>query len=281
MLPKTIVLLIAVSAAAFTLNCRAAEPGTTGKFLEDARQNLAAADAARDANEFGDALQFYRDALTRFIDISKTHPELEPEVIRFRISYCDAQIEKLMFAAGKKNNVTRLRTPDAEIIAATNPAPSPAPLTALSPLSPAELAKAKQYIAAGTPDKAMPILTKLLQTGHSDPEIRLLIATAQCRAGRFVDAVSTTIALLEDEPDNARAFLLLATAYFGLADIEHAEASMLKSIEIAPNIPEAHFNMTQILLAKKPFDEETAKRHYRKSIELGGAPDPSLAFLLK
>ena len=59
--------------------------------------------------------------------------------------------------------------------------------------------------------------------------------------------------------------------YFG------AEDEMRKAIELAPDYPEAHFNLAVFYLQRTPPAVELARRHYQKALDLGAAPDPQVA----
>jgi Flp pilus assembly protein TadD len=55
-----------------------------------------------------------------------------------------------------------------------------------------------------------------------------------------------------------------------------AEDEMRKAIELAPEYAEAHYNLAVFYLERNPPATELARRHYHKSVDLGGAPDPAL-----
>lgn len=55
-----------------------------------------------------------------------------------------------------------------------------------------------------------------------------------------------------------------------------AEDELRKAIALDQNYGEAHFNLAVFYLERKPPLIELARRHYERSVELGGAPDSEI-----
>ena len=105
------------------------------------------------------------------------------------------------------------------------------------------------------------------------PEIEQ--AGALCRMGKFKQARVLITAYLESHGEDAYGHLMLSTAALGQGDMKAAARSLAECIRIAPALPEAHYNMTQLIL-RAGGDIELATQHYRRSVELGGERDSDL-----
>lgn len=55
-----------------------------------------------------------------------------------------------------------------------------------------------------------------------------------------------------------------------------AEDELRKAVALDPDYGEAHFNLAAFLLERKPPAIELSRRHYEKSVDLGGARDPDV-----
>lgn len=55
-----------------------------------------------------------------------------------------------------------------------------------------------------------------------------------------------------------------------------AEDELRKAVALDPDYGEAHYNLSAFLLERKPPAIELARRHYEKSVDLGGARDPDV-----
>lgn len=75
------------------------------------------------------------------------------------------------------------------------------------------------------------------------------------------------------EPKDARAHHYLGVAVGRRGWYSGAEDEMRKAIELQPDYAEAHYNLAIFYLQRRPPAVELARRHYQKSIDLGGAPD--------
>jgi Flp pilus assembly protein TadD len=58
--------------------------------------------------------------------------------------------------------------------------------------------------------------------------------------------------------------------------LDGAEAELRRAVEIDPSYRDAHYNLSLIYLQQHPPAVELARRHYFKSIELGGKADPEV-----
>jgi tetratricopeptide (TPR) repeat protein len=245
---------------------------STSEQFQETYDVLMKADIARDRQDTAIALRFYQDAMSRYINLLRDYPHLDAEVVRFRINYCNTQIEAL--TGGQP--LPRSTPPEN-----TQPSPAAHQQPKPSATTEADIAMARRMITENNPQQAIELLLTLFAQQPGSLQIQLLIGAAQCRAGRFEDGLSMARGILEDHADSASAYSLMGMAHFGLSQFQEAAVATKKALELNPQLQEAHFNMTQIVLATLPLDAEAARYHYKKSIELGGAQDPSLDYLLK
>ena len=77
-------------------------------------------------------------------------------------------------------------------------------------------------------------------------------------------------------PKDARAHHYLGVTIGKKGWYSGAEDELRKAIAIDPGYGEAHYNLAVFYLQRKPPAVELARRHYEKSLNLGGATDPQL-----
>lgn len=134
-------------------------------------------------------------------------------------------------------------------------------------------AEAKRLLGENNPAGAVALLRESTELMPGDPDLVVMWAVAQCRAGEFGEAVRLLKPFDGWHPTNADAMMTLGTAYMGLGSIGDARVATEKALKIAPNSAEAHYNLAQILLAVNPPDLEQVQEHYRRAVELGIAAD--------
>lgn len=78
------------------------------------------------------------------------------------------------------------------------------------------------------------------------------------------------------EPKDARAHHYLGVVIGSKGWYSGAEDEMRKAIELDPDYAEAHYNLAVFYLQRVPPATELARRHYEKSLDLGGAPDAEI-----
>ncbi|MGB8170861.1 MAG: tetratricopeptide repeat protein [Chthoniobacteraceae bacterium] len=78
------------------------------------------------------------------------------------------------------------------------------------------------------------------------------------------------------EPKDARAHHYLGVTIGRKGWYLGAEDEMRKAIALAPDYPEAHFNLAVFYLQRTPPAVELARRHYQQALDLGAAPDPQV-----
>ncbi len=127
------------------------------------------------------------------------------------------------------------------------------------------------------PESAVPLLARAIEIDGEDPTLRLTLAEAFTRAGRFEDATTTLRAQVESygtRRPKDRALVHFQLARVALAAERRAEA--IAELDVATKIDPAHPGILQAL-AKLAFEEgqlERAERMYRALLlVLGRAED--------
>jgi len=242
----------------------------TLKFTQ-AQDMFAAADRAAENGDVGRALLLYKLSLSTYTEIISEDPDFQPDMIEFRMEYCDDRIAALL------NSTQRAKTAP-EPQADTNAFPH---ATSASDDVPTLLALARDYLEEGESDAAR---AQILEGFKMDPDninLRLLAGLAQCQARRFGDAIFLLKELSIEEPSNAPVRIGLAAAYFGDGQREASIAELESAIELEPNLAEAHYNMAQLMLTGPTPDNDAAYDFYHRALELGAAPDPRLEALFE
>lgn len=255
-----------------------AETPTASMQFDQAYSLLVGADEARDGLRFAAAIELYHRARQAYRVLSQQYPDWQPGVVRFRVAYCDNQIEALMRRVDPALVKLGAAPPpgDPPVRTATLPPPSPSGV----PL--AEIRKqAARLLDENDAEKARAALLSALEIDPDDIGTRLLMAAAQCQAAEFEDAIFLLEHVIEDAPASAEAHVLLGTAHFGLGRMPPAMASMKRALEIDPGLDEAHYDLAQILRMLIPPDLDGARDHYQKSLDLGGAHDAELDALFE
>ncbi len=76
------------------------------------------------------------------------------------------------------------------------------------------------------------------------------------------------------DKSNARAHNYLGVVLGRKGWLDGAEAELRRAVEINDNYRDAHYNLAVIYLQRHPAAVELARRHYFRSLELGGKADP-------
>jgi len=262
-------ILFVVAIACFL--CRGAQTAESEKApaaeqFHTAYNILQRADELRDKQQSGAAVRLYMEALDNYTRLTKEFPDWEPSVVRFRITYCDNQLESLLkriedekAGGGKQPGQKEEQgASDLEIIKST----------------------ARLLLKDGQTAKARTLLLDGLNLDPDDRVIRLLSGIAQCQAGEYEDAMYVLSQLVEENRSDPVAHVLLGAAYFGLGQFKDATEEMKAALSFDPGLHEAHYNLARVMLALTPPDRDAALRHYERAIELGGAPDEEFGSLL-
>jgi tetratricopeptide (TPR) repeat protein len=270
-----------------TTTALAARDTSASDAFEKAYETLQSADSARDSDQVADAVKLYRQALGEYMDLSRRYPSWSSGVNKFRVAYCNNQLEALL----KKGDVSPATAETNSVEAADaqsddagieRPQASSAAVDAQQKAANLEKIKstAKSLLIGGDSDQARLILMGGLRAEPDSKSLRLMIGIAQCQAGMFTDAVYLLAQLVREEPSDPIAHLALGTACFGLGRMGDATKEINRALELNQNLPEAHYDMAQLMRQSSPPDMNGAKEQYQKSLDLGGKSDKELDLLL-
>lgn len=126
----------------------------------------------------------------------------------------------------------------------------------------------------GDPAKAEKILRQALQERLETGPAWFALGMICLEQGRTEEAFAALGSAVTHDPSNARAHNYLGVVLGRKGWLDGAEAELRRAVEIDAAYRDAHYNLAIIYLQRKPPAIELARRHYFKSIELGGKPDP-------
>jgi Flp pilus assembly protein TadD len=104
----------------------------------------------------------------------------------------------------------------------------------------------------------------------------LVLGVVQFEQSKLDAALASLAMSAYLEPKDARTHHYLGVVVGSKGWYSAAEDELRKAIELAPDYGEAHYNLAVFYLERNPPAVELARRHYQKSVDLGGAPDPAL-----
>jgi len=273
---RALLVLCAGCLGAIAPSLRAEEPA--GGQFDAAYSSLRKADEARERQDWPAAAKLYREALDSYVQLSTRYVDWQPTIVQFRIDYCNEQLEAALRLSGAKDgNATNAAGPVAAGLAAADAAGGPRPPDDIGQLR--QLAVA--LVRAGDTNGARRALMKGVTLSPDDTGVRLLLGVVQCAAGRYEDALFVLEPLASEAPADPAVQMALGTAHVGLGDMSAAAADVRRALDLDPDLAEAHFDLAQILLGTTPPDLKAARDHYRRALELGAPPDPSLDRLIQ
>ena len=132
-----------------------------------------------------------------------------------------------------------------------------------------------EYRAKKFPD-AESYLTAATRSAPKSGLSWLVLGVVQYEQGKLEAALASLAMSAYLEPKDARAHHYLGVVVGSKGWYSAAEDEMRKAIELAPEYAEAHYNLAVFYLERNPPAVELARRHYHKSVDLGGALDPAL-----
>ena len=101
----------------------------------------------------------------------------------------------------------------------------------------------------------------------------LVLGVVYYEQGKLDPALAALAQAVLYEPKDARAHHYLGVTVGRKGWYLGAEDEMRKAIALAPDYPEAHFNLAVFYLQRTPPAVELARRHYQQARNLGAAPD--------
>lgn|GEM_PF-5251789 len=121
--------------------------------------------------------------------------------------------------------------------------------------------------------EAQEVLVNGLAKTPDDVDLKLALGILYCRQNKFAEAVRVLGPVVASDETDARACLVIGAAYTGLGKLNDAHFELAKAVGFEPDMPDAHYNLAQLLMLVKPADPKAAMGHYRQALQLGAAPD--------
>ena len=146
---------------------------------------------------------------------------------------------------------------------ATVPASQPAADTAAVE---ADVAAAAQHLQAGRPQRAEPILTRILKAQPSNPVALHLLGVVALQAGNNAAAIDLVGKAVASKPDYAEAQYTLGGALMSQGKHAAAAACYQKAIALRPDYANAYINLGIARVTQGELDEAVAA--FRRAIAL-------------
>ncbi len=241
---------------------------------------MQSADDARAQGDLRTATILYEEALKEYDTLTKTYPDWDHALSRFRADYCRDQLQDLQ---RRDRNLKALSSTPQPTASTPPPATNSVEKNSSTPSAPTlEITrrKASELLRQNHAEDARLLLLDALRANPDDAQLRLLIATAQCQLGNFEDALYILEPLVEEHPNAASAQLALGTVYLGLGAPDRALTCVQRAVELDETSHEGHYNLARILLLLNPTNRVDAETHYQRALTLGATPDEDLQRLL-
>jgi tetratricopeptide (TPR) repeat protein len=262
-----------IAAASLFVTAASADIISATMKFSTAYELLVKADRARDEGEPQQALTLYKYAINTYTEIATEDPDFQPDMIQFRIAYCDSQLAAVLEGMQPTMaDATRGNADPSNIVAkvmaldAAPPGIDPATIREL-------LVGARRKLEEGEPEAARGLLLQGFKIDPDNADLRLLAGLAQCQARKFSDAIFLLGELVDEQPSNAPVRVGLAAAYFGDGQTDAAQRELEAAMALEPDLKEAHYNMAQLFLAGPAPDIKAVTRYYQRARDLGAAPD--------
>ena len=136
-----------------------------------------------------------------------------------------------------------------------------------------KLAQARQLMASGHFEEAIPIYRQMVKAEPGNPGLLLNLGLAQHMAGYDREAIPTFEAVLKSQPDSLPALISLGSARLALNQPNEAIAPLRKAVTAKPEDNETRGLLASALLDARRLDE--AGVEYRKLTD-AGADDPRI-----
>lgn len=137
--------------------------------------------------------------------------------------------------------------------------------------------EARCLLKLGRSDEGVAILRPVVARGTGEPEARLLLGIGLCALRQYREATEVLRAATPADPRSAALRNALGVAWIGLGNLDEARTELEQAVALDSLMGDAHMNLALVLAAGTGADREAARRHYRRALELGAAPESRLA----
>lgn len=119
----------------------------------------------------------------------------------------------------------------------------------------AELERARQFMAGGKPDEAIPIYLQLVHAFPGNPDLLLNLCIAEFQASLYRDAAGHAQAALDLKSDLAPADLFLGSSYLALGEHAKAVEPLKKAADAMPGDRNARLALGEALLGSEQYQD--------------------------
>lgn len=130
------------------------------------------------------------------------------------------------------------------------------------------LATAKQLLAGGSLEEAISLLRGVLEQNPKNAEAHVLLGSALALVPRRSEAIMELRRAIELRPESAPVYNTLGMALARFAELGTARKAFENALELDPQFADARVNLTLVLGQLKEFD--LAVSHITRAIELQG-----------
>ena len=128
------------------------------------------------------------------------------------------------------------------------------------------LAVAAERIQDGSLAEAVELLDEVVQENPDDPDAHLLLGSALSLIPRRERAIESLLRALELRPEHAQSYATAGMALARLGERDVAASVFQRAISLNPALGDAHLNLALILAGRE--DYEGAVRHMAEALEL-------------
>lgn len=139
-----------------------------------------------------------------------------------------------------------------------------------------QLTKANELYSKGDPGGAADLLEPLLDREPDNIEAHLLLARCYSRMRMGEDSVAEIEDALALEPENATAHALRGAEHYFADELDEAVAELERAMEIDPRCVEAHVRLAQVHIDLKQFDRAEELLSQAEKLAADGSSDLAL-----
>ena len=129
-----------------------------------------------------------------------------------------------------------------------------------------QLRRARELALQGKPEQAITIYQELIQTFPNSPDLLMDLSIAQFKARHYRDSIEQAKAALKLQPELPSANLFLGACYVELGEFGAAIPPLKKVLEAQPNERNALLMLAEALSGARQYEE--AAEHFQKLSEL-------------
>jgi protein O-GlcNAc transferase len=138
-----------------------------------------------------------------------------------------------------------------------------------------QMATARRLLQAGQTGKAIALLREVIETQPENSDAHLLLGTALVIVPNESEAVEELHRAVHLAPESAKPVYSLGTAYAHFGHMNEAEEAFRKALALKPNFAEAHVGLGLILARRKQLSE--ARAQFEDALKLQGTT-PAAAY---